>query len=266
MNEADLKDRLRDLTADQPPLRRDTADILRRGRRRVFARRAGVAAGAGVLVVATGIGATAWWPVDSGRTTEATRTNDAAVAGSPEGGLVQRCTQVDNGALDPAVFGPGSRIVVSDAAGPLTQLVIVSTDGDSWASCWLTDDPGAEFNGYAQTFPMDVASGGQGDQNTTETAGYGYGHGAFYYADRFPAEVAEVELRFRGGPTITRPTVDGFVVAVAEAPEFTMDGSVYVLWTLRDADGNVLGRTGGWPGLGPELSLPRRYQTLVPAG
>lgn len=210
-------------------------------------------------------GAAAWWPADAGRTTQ------APVAGSPDDVTVQRCTEVDNGALDPADFGPGSKVVVSDAAGSVTQLVVLSDDGGSWAACWLQDDPGAEFNGYADTFPMDPAQGAEpgsdepGVLDRSETAGYGWGHGTFWYYDRFPPAVAEVDLRFRGGPTLTRPTVDGFVAAVATNPDFTMNGGVEVLFTLRDANGDVLGSTGGWPALGPEQSLPRRYWTLVPS-
>ena len=253
MNESDLRERLSDLVADQPTMRQGSADDVRLGRRRVRLQRAGAAIGTGALVVAAAAGAVAWWPVGSEQA-------DAPVAASSKGQLMQRCTAVDNGALDPEVFGSGSRIIASETAGTITQLVIVSGDGRWWAGCRLQDDPTAEFNGNAETFPMDPPSDGD-----LETAPYGWGHGVFWYYDRFPSEVAEVEIRFRGGPALTRPTVDGFVVAVAEDPAFTLNWDGWVLFTLRDADGDVLGRTGGWPGLGPELTLPRRYWSLVPS-
>jgi hypothetical protein len=236
MNESDLREHLRDLVADQPMMRHGSVDDLRLGRRTRTPQPC----------------AAAWWPLGS-------QPADVPVAASSGGGLVERCTRVDKGALDPEVFGPGSRVVVSDSAGTVTQLVIVSGDATSWASCHLEDDLSAEFNGYAETFPMNHSSDGG-----WETAGYSWGHGVFWYYDRFPTEVAEVELRFREGPTLTRQTVDGFVVAVVEDPKLNMQWDGSVLFTLRDADGDVLGRTGGWPELGRELTLPRRYWTLVP--
>jgi hypothetical protein len=109
MNESDLREQLRDLVADQPMMRHGSADDVRLGRRRVRLRRTGAAVGASALGVAGVTGAMAWWPAGS-------EPADAPVAASSRGGLVERCTRVDNGALVPRCSG---RAVGSSCRIPL---------------------------------------------------------------------------------------------------------------------------------------------------
>lgn len=174
--------------------------------------------------------------------------------------IVARCTQVDNGALDPEVFGVGSRVLTSETGSDGdVRAVVFSADRQFWAECWLSGDPGSEFNGYASTYPMQPAESGEAG----ETHGMTYGNGSLSYVDRFRPVVARVEIAFRDGPTFVADTVDGFVVMQRELPGYGPDrGLPRADYTLYDAQGDVLTDTSEAEG---DATLLPEWRTLVPA-
>ncbi len=272
MNEHELQRRLGQLVADQPAPRLSSTDALNRGRRRLRARRvvAGLA-GCGLTVAAVA-GVTAAWPADPATDSApppVAAAGEVALAELSNAEIVQRCVRADNSSMLPADFGAGSRVLVSEVAGDRLQAVIVADQADVWAQCGLFDYPRAEFNGYSETYPMDVDP--EPAQPRAEMSGFGFGPDGFTWTDRYPTDVHRVEVRFRGGPTLTRRTVDGFVVfnaAVDVLEPGTGSGEPMATRpfrvTLYAADGSVLGATSSWVGQGPELTLPPEYHSLVP--
>lgn len=261
MSEQALRERLADLAEQAPPMGGATADDVRRGRRRLRLRRAtGVATGVvAVAVVLAGVAAVpALLPSSPGGDDQA-RGLVAADPSSPDG-IVERCTKVDNGALDPTTFGPGSRVLTSDVSpSGEVSAVVVSADGGTWGQCWLSGDPTSEFNGYASAYPMAAGEPGASDQ---ETASMSFGRGHFTYVDRFPADVAKVSVELEKGQVVTARAVDGFVAFARDVPGLTMDSSPSFDVTLYDSDGTVLADKAM---ARSDNTLPRKYRTLVPA-
>ncbi len=254
MNEQQLKDRLADLVADQPPMRHGSPDDLRVGRRRLRRRRGAALAGTGTLAaVGVALAVTTPWQGGTG-----VRFEPGPAAG-PEPSVVERCTQVDNGALDAARFGAGSRVLTSQTS-PSGEVaaVVVSADGTAWGSCLLFADKGAEFDGTAAAYPMATGRPGAGQQ---ETSGMGFGRGHFWYVDRFPADVATVSVRLDADHTVRADAVDGFVAFAVDGTWLDMDAQVDGAVTLRAADGTVLSAPSMTRG---DASVLPAYRTLVP--
>lgn len=256
MTEQQLKDRLAGLVDDQPPMRQGSADDLQRGRRRVRRRRLGALAATtalasgGVVLVST-----APWQADS-----QVRFEPGPAAGSTgTSSTIERCTHVDNGALDPSTFGPGSRIVTMDSnqRGDVNA-VVLSADGRTWGSCWLSGDSSTEFNGSASAYPM---TEGRPAGSASETAGMTFGRGKFWYVDRFPSNVARVTVAVGGGRVVSAPAVRGFVAFMREVPGLDMDSSPRFDVTLYDDHGTVLADKSMAKG---DASLPPAYRTWVP--
>src|SRR4051794_32455184 len=167
MSEQTLRDRLSDLVEEQPPMRGGSAGDLRRGHRRLRTRRAVAVGAAAATVAAVVVGGAV---VQQHRT--APDSSGTRFAGG-DAGIVERCTRVDNGALAPTTFGPGSRVLTSQtsAAGDVAA-VVLSADGTTWGSCWLSGDPTSEFNGSADAYPMKAGRPG-GDHLETASMTYG---------------------------------------------------------------------------------------------
>ena len=245
MNEQQLRDRMAHLVADQPPMTHDSAHDLRRGRRRVALRRGGAVVGAAGLaaVVIAGVTALGAGPTQQG-TSPAVSPGDAAI--------LERCTHTEDGALDPQTFGAGSRVLTSaTGADGDVSAVVLSADGQSWGSCQLLGGSNTEFSGTAATYAVEPPQ-----QGAIETNSMSLGRGSFSYVDRFPADVARVELAFPHGPTLSADTVDGFVVfeehvTTDQLPDITLYG----------AGGEVLADESTAPG---DASLPVAYRSLVP--
>ncbi len=173
--------------------------------------------------------------------------------------LVARCTQVDNGPLDPVEYGVGARVLTAetDPSGDVSA-VIRSTDRETWAECHLSTDPDDEFNGWTARYPITAPEPGEGrlEQNS-----YAFGDGDFGYVDRFPADVARVELDFGDGLVLTAETVDGWVVFQREDERFADAAMRAPSITLYGAGGQVLADESMASG---DASLPVEYWTLVP--
>ena len=272
MNEHDLQRRLGQLVADQPAPRLSSTQALAEGRRRVRTRRVVGSLTGCALTVAAVAGVTAVWPADptsNGAPAPAAADETVTLAQLSDAEIVQRCVQADNSSMSAADFGAGSRVLVSEVAGQRLQAVIVADQADVWAQCGLFDRARAEFDGYSETYPMDVDP--EPAQPRSEMSGFGFGPAGFTWTDRYPADVHRIEVRFRGGPTLTRRTVDGFVVfnaAVDVLEPGTGSGEPMQTRpfrvTLYADDGSVLGATSNWVGQGPELTLPPEYHSLVP--
>jgi hypothetical protein len=255
MNEQQLRERMADLVGDQPTMRHGSADDLRRGRRRVAVSRGAAVVGTAGLVGAVVAGVSL---------ADGLGGDGTPVAGLPDAStgrgvdpLVQRCTQVDNGALDPVRFGPGSTVVTqeSDVDGDVSA-VIIAADRQVWGECHLFG-PDAEFNGAASAYPMDPTGG-----NTyLETNGMGFGSERFSYVDRFPSDVARVTVEVDEGVTLSARAVDGFVAFQRVVPGLTMGSSPSFDVTLYGAGGEVLADKTM---VGGDASLPVEYRTLVP--
>jgi hypothetical protein len=254
MNEQQLRERMADLAGDQPTMRHGSADDLRRGRRRVAVRRGAAAVGTAGLVGA----------VVAGVSLADGAGDDSPVAGLPDAStghgvdrLVEKCTQVDNGALDPVRFGPGSKVLTqeSDVDGDVSA-VIIAADRQVWGECHLFG-PDAEFNGAASAYPMAPTDG----HTYLETNGMGFGSGRFSYVDRFPADVARVTVKVDDGVVLSARAVDGFVTFQREVPGLTMGSTPSFDVTLYGADGEVLADKTMVEG---DASLPVEYRTLVP--
>ncbi len=255
MNDQRLQDRMAALVADQPPMRNGSAHDLRRGRRRVAVRRGGAVVGAAGLAAAVATGVALAGNADRA---------DAPVAGVPDvteavDPLVERCSQVDNGPLDPVEYGAGARVLTAqtDASGDVSA-VILSSDRSTWAECHVTTDPGAEFNGWAARYPIAPA---QQQREGSEQNSFGYGGGSIAYVDRFPADVARVELDFGRGLVLAAETVDGWVAFQREDERFGTNMALPAI-TLYGAHGQVLADESMAPG---DASLPVEYRTLVPS-
>ena len=170
MNEQQLKDRLADLVVDQPAMRQGSHDDLRAGRARLRRRRGGLVAGASVLAVAAVVvAAQAPWQGGAtvGRTTPVPIASGAA---DPASVVIERCTRTDNGALDATTFGAGSRVLTMEtSSGGDVNAVILSSDGRTWGSCWLSGRSTTEFNG----FRLDLLASFEPTPGTVAFLGYG---------------------------------------------------------------------------------------------
>ena len=253
MNEQQLRERMSDLVGDQPPMRHGSADDLRRGRKRVVVRRAAVgasgAAAAGLVVTAVIALSPAGTAPDNG----------SQPAGTGSQTLLERCTQIEAGALDPQTFGPGSQVVTqASSAGGDVSAVLLSADGRTWGECHLYTDPGAEFDGAAIAYPMQAEPPTQWGM---ETNSMGFGNESFDYVDRFPADVARVTVDVGGGTVLSAQAVDGFVAFQEDVPGLTVSSNPSFDVTLYGADGEVLADKSMAPG---DASLPVDYRTLVP--
>jgi hypothetical protein len=259
MNEQQLQDRLAGLVVDQPTMRQNSNDDLRAGRARLRRRRGGLVAGASVLAVAAVVvAAQAPWRDGAtvGRTTPAPVASGAA---DPASVVIERCTRTDNGSLDASTFGAGSRVLTMEtSSGGDVNAVILSSDGRTWGSCWLSASSTTEFNGYATAYPM---TEGRPKGSVTETNSMSYGRGQFWYVDRFPPDVATVTVRVQG-QVLKAKAVDGFVAFMRDVPTLTGDseGGGFVV-TLYDADGKELAGRANAHG---DDSLPPAYRTWVP--
>lgn len=254
MSEQTLRDRLADVVEQQPPMRDGSAGDLRRGHRQLRVRRAITVSGAAAAVVVVVLGGAVLQRMTEPASPPTTR---FATGGA---GIVERCTKVDNGALDATTFGPGSRVLTSQSsASGETTAVVVSADRSTWGSCWLSGDSTSEFNGSADAYPMKAGAPGAGAQ---ETAGMSFGRGHFWYVDRFPADVARVGVRLDSGHVVSSRAVDGFVAFAVDVPGLDMNDTPTFDVTLYGADGAVLADKAMARG---DASLPRNYRTLVPA-
>ena len=253
MSEQTLRDRLAALVDQPPPMQSGSADDVRRGRSRLRTRRAlGVAAGTVAVAAVAAGGVLVREAALPARTA-------AGHFASGEPGIVERCTRVDNGALDPTTFRPGSRVLVSQTSpsGDVAA-VVVSADETTWASCLLFHERDAEFNGTASAYRMTVGRAGVGAQ---ETAGMGYGRGHFWYVDRFPSDVARVVVRLDRDHTVTAKAVDGFVAFAVDDRWLDMSARVDGSVTLESADGSVLSSPSMTKG---DASVVPAYRSLVP--
>lgn len=175
--------------------------------------------------------------------------------------VAARCVQVSGGVLPADVFGVGSQVLTSDTgADGDVSAVVLSSDRRYWAECHLSGSADSQFTGSARTYSMEPAEPRATDSEVNSHA-FGEPGGDLSYVDRFRPEVARVELRFPGGPTLTADAVDGFVAFERDQPGIDM--RAFVHFTLYDADGNVLADTESAPG---DATLPRRWWTLVPSG
>lgn len=255
MNEQQLRERMAELVDDQPTMRHGSADDLRRGRRRVAARRGAAVVGSAGLVGAVVAGVSL--ADDLGG-------NDTQVAGLPDAStrqgvdpLVEKCTQVENGALDPARFGPGSKVLTQEAdAGGDVSAVVIAGDRQVWGECHLFG-PDAEFNGAALAYPMEPTGG----HAYMETNSMGFGNESFSYVDRFPSDVARVTVAVDDGVVLSARAVDGFVAFQRVVPGLTMESNPSFDVTLYGAGGEVLADKSM---VGGDASLPVEYRTLVP--
>ena len=258
MNEQQLKDRLAGLVDDQPTMRQNSHDDLRAGRARLGRRRGALAVGASALAV-TAVVAVAQTPWRDGGTVG--RTTPAPVASAPTdpaAAVIDRCTRTDNGALDRTTFGAGSRILTMEtSSGGDVNAVILSSDGRTWGSCWLSGRSTTEFNGYASAYPM---TEGRPPGSVTETNGMSYGRGQFWYVDRFPPNVASVTVRTQG-QVLKAKAVDGFVAFMRDLPGLTSDSEPTFEVTLYAADGTELAGKATAHG---DDTLPRAYRSWVP--
>lgn len=258
MKESWLRHRLDELVAEQPPTRHTDAATLKQGRRRLMARRAIAAGGAGALAVGAVAVMPALWPDGD------TATPDP-VASTPEpltdddDEILQQCTSTESNALDPAVFGPGSTVKTSESIAGYAGAVIISADGRTWGACQLYADPSPEQlservgppDGYPMQPPEPSAGG-------LETNGWEVDE-SLRYIDRFPADVARVELRFGSGLMLSAETVDGFVVLQRDRQSIGDQEQASI--TLYGADDQVLADESTAPG---DSLLPPEYRTLVP--
>ena len=258
MNEEQLKDRLATLVDDQPPMRQGSGDDLRAGRSRLRRRRGTVVVGAaGLAVAAVVVAAQAPW-VHGGTVGRTLPAPVASAPSDPAAAVIDRCTRTDNGALDRTTFGAGSRILTMEtsSAGDVNA-VILSSDGRTWGSCWLSGRSTTEFNGYASAYPMTL---GRSHGLVTETNGMSFGRGQFWYVDRFPPDVAAVRVRTEGKVLEAR-AVDGFVAFMRDVPGLTSDSAPTFEVTLYDADGTELAGKATARG---DDTLPPAYRTWVP--
>jgi len=253
MSEQTLRDRLSDLVEQQPPMRSGSADDLRRGHHRLRVRRAlGVGASTAAVAALALVGALVQHVI-------APASPPVTRFASGDAGIVERCTKVDNGALDPTTFGPGSRVLTSQTSSSGdVEAVVVSAAGTTWGSCWLSGNATTEFNGSASAYPMKAGRPGASHQ---ETAGMSFGRGQFWYVDRFPSDVARVSVRVTKDHVVTARAVDGFVAFAVDVPGLDMNDSPSFDVTLYDADGKVLADKAMAHG---DDTLPRPYRSLVP--
>lgn len=263
MSEQMLRERLTDLVDQPPAMRHGTDEAVRLGRRRLRVRRAVGAAGTVAVVAVVLAGGTAVSGLLRGTDhTGVARDGNSLVAADPlsAAGIVERCTKVDNGALDATTFGPGSRVITSDVSpSGEVSAVVLSSDGGTWGQCWLSGDPGSEFNGSASAYPMAHGDPGASHQ---ETAGMGFGRGHFTYVDRFPSDVTRVTVQVAEDKVVSAPAVNGFVAFARDVPGLTMNSSPTLDVTLYGEDGTVLADKAM---ARSDNSLPREYMTLVPA-
>lgn len=182
----------------------------------------------------------------------------ASVPDDPAAAVIGRCTRTDNGALDPTTFGAGSRIFTMEtSSGGDVNAVILSSDGRTWGSCWLSGRSTTEFNGYASAYPM---TEGRPPGPVTETNGMSYGRGQFWYVDRFTPEVASVSVRAQGQVLEAR-AVDGFVAFMRDLPGLTSDSEPSFEVTLYSADGTELAGKATARG---DDTLPQAFWSWVP--
>lgn len=258
MNEQQLKDRMTALVDDQPTMRQGSGDDLRAGRFRLRRRRGFVVTAASGLAVAAVVVAT---QLPGGTVGTLGRTTPAPVASAPDDpatAVIDRCTRTDNGALDPTTFGAGSRILTMEtSSGGDVNAVILSADGRTWGSCWLSGRSTTEFNGYASAYPM---TEGRPPGSVTETNGMSYGGGQFWYVDRFAPEVAAVSVRTQG-QVLKAEAVNGFVAFMRDLPDLTADSRPTFEVTLYAADGTELAGKATARG---DDTLPRAYRSWVP--
>jgi len=240
--DTELKQAMQDLVDQQPPMRGTPTDDVQRGRRSVVGRRVG--AGLATLVCA-GVAFAGVTALTSDQEPGA----GPVVATPSEASILERCQEMGASALD-SHWGSGDRVLTSAASGGEVRAVIESSDGDRWADCWLENDRG---NGNFTVYAM--------HETKDPTVEFGYTGGAdvgrFSMAERFPADVARVELTFGNGEARSAEAVDGFVV-------FKLDdlgaGADLEAIRLYDADGSFLAGPENAPG---DASLPRDYRTLV---
>ena len=262
MNEQQLKDRLADLVDDQPLMRQGSHDDLRAGRTRLRRRQGAVVAGAaGLAVAAVVVVVSAPW-VHGGAVGRSTPAPIASAPPSapadPATAVIERCTRTDNGSLDATTFGPGSRVLTmeTNSRGDVNA-VVVSPDGRTWGSCWLSGSPSTEFNGYATAYPM---TAGRPRGSVTETSSMMYGGGRFGYVDRFPPNVASVSVRI-GSKVFKAEAVDGFVAFMRDLPGVKGESDAGFEVTLYAADGTELAGKATAHG---DDTLPPAYRTWVP--
>lgn len=153
-------------------------------------------------------------------------------------------------------FGPGSRVLASDTS-PDGQVsaVVLSADGQAWADCLLADGADPLTDATTSTYPINPHLAPRWGTNINTMA---LGPDYISYLDRFTPNVAHVELRFPGGPTLSADTVQGFVVFERQAAGIDAN---FPLITLYGGNGKVLAHGSTAPGDAP---LPSAYRTLVP--
>lgn len=248
MNEELLRERLNDLVQVQPPIRQGASDDVKRGRRNLRMRRAmATTAGVGLLTIGVAVVDGGW--LDLGRSTEV----DVANAPLSRSAILQQCR--DSGArIFDAHWSDGTRVLTFAASGESGRAVLVSSDGERWADCWLRNDGDSN---WIATYPMKETPNANSarEHSNGET---GPRPGEFSLLERFPKQVAEVALIFDNGSVRNAKALEGFVVFQLMDLDPTTDlESIY----LYDDEGTRVAGPGTGPGDG---DLPVEYRTLVP--
>ena len=244
MNSNPLQELMRELVADQPPMRHDPSDDLARARRSLSRRRA--ASGAGITAAAAAVTVLAW----PGGTTSTT----TAVTSQPTSATVlQRCETLGSPVMDNH-WADGNRILTSASATGGVRAVVVSADGKRWADCRLRE--GDRVPGRFATYPI---TGDRPDPTAEHSNGEtGPQEGAFSLLERFPPDVAQVRIQFDNGDEYAAKAVDGFVVFQLDDIDHRSDPKHMRLY---DTDGQLLAGPENAPG---DADLPTEYRTLVP--
>ncbi len=227
-------DRFRELFADAVaggPTEVDVASDLAAGRR-LLRRRRLAAAAAGTAVVAL-VGTTYAFAADDLLRGE----RDPQPAGSHDpvdASMVDRCATHASDLQRAALFDPGTpEVALAETTSAGTQMILKSTDGKAWATCYVADGQAAEVAGFStgpgSIYDRDTPSFGTikqfevGQELACEGGSATCSRFSTRGGDRLPPGVAYVELETVDGQVTRVEVEDGYYVfnLVGDQPDPT---------------------------------------------